>query len=111
MQETTDKLRGSSTVLDDANRRIEETLEVGVGVVSELDRNRETLNRVRGNAGEVGGQLDVARRILRGASPSLFARAARLFARAAMRCSRSHRLAHPRFLSAFLRRHEQEGTP
>jgi chromosome segregation ATPase len=66
MQETTDKLRGSSTVLDDANRRIEETLEVGVGVVSELDRNRETLNRVRGNAGEVGGQLDVARRILRG---------------------------------------------
>jgi len=66
MQATTDKLRGSSTVLDDANRRIEETLEVGVGVVSELDRNRETLNRVRGNAGEVGGQLDVARRILRG---------------------------------------------
>jgi len=66
MQATTDKLRGSSNVLDDANRRIEETLEVGVGIVTELDRNRETLNRVRNNAGEVGSQLDVARRILRG---------------------------------------------
>jgi DNA repair exonuclease SbcCD ATPase subunit len=66
MQATTDKLRGSTAVLDDANRRIEETIEVGVGIVSELDRNHETLNRVRGNAGEVGSQLDVARRILRG---------------------------------------------
>ena len=33
--------------------------------MDELGRNRETLNRVRGNVGVVGGSLDEARRILR----------------------------------------------
>jgi hypothetical protein len=49
MQQQTDKLRGGTDVLNDANRRIEETLDVGVGIMGELDRNRETLNRIRGN--------------------------------------------------------------
>lgn len=116
MQETTDKLRGSSTVLDDANRRIEETLEVGVGVVSELDRNRETLNRVRGNAGEVGGQLDVARRILRGEALERGARSPPSLCIALFPFLTPPSLS-PRsdicvFGGAFcVRRHEQEGTP
>lgn len=49
MQQNTEKLRGGTDVLNDANRRIEETLDVGVGIMGELDRNRETLHRIRGN--------------------------------------------------------------
>lgn len=49
MAQNTEKLRGGTDVLNDANRRIEETLDVGVGIMGELDRNRETLHRIRGN--------------------------------------------------------------
>ncbi len=49
MAANTEKLRGGTDVLNDANRRIEETLDVGVGIMGELDRNRETLHRIRGN--------------------------------------------------------------
>jgi len=68
MQQTTDKLRGGSDQLNSANRSIEETINVGSGIMEELGRNRETLNRVRTNVGEVGGTMDTARRILRGMS-------------------------------------------
>lgn len=68
MQATTDKLRGGTGQLNDAHRRLEETIDVGAGIMSELDRNRETLQRVRSNVGEVSGTLDTARRILRGMS-------------------------------------------
>ena len=68
MGAATDKLRSGTTALGDAHRRLEETIEVGAGVMSELDRNRETLQRVRSNVGEVSGTLDTARRLLRGMS-------------------------------------------
>jgi hypothetical protein len=57
MQANTDKLRGGTDMLNDANRRVEETLDVGVGIMGELERNRETLNRIRGNVsrGSCGG--------------------------------------------------------
>jgi len=48
-QQQTEKLKGGTNVLTDAHRRLEETIEVGGGIMSELDRNRETLQRVRGN--------------------------------------------------------------
>ena len=47
--EATDKLRKGTTQLGDAQRRLEETIDVGSGIMSELDRNRETLQRVRSN--------------------------------------------------------------
>ncbi len=53
MQQNTEKLRGGTDMLNDANRRIEETLDVGVGIMGELDRNRETLHRIRGNVSAV----------------------------------------------------------
>jgi hypothetical protein len=65
MTQATDKLRGGTGQLNDAHRQLEETINVGGGIMEELNRNRETLNRVRGNVGEVSGTLDVARRILR----------------------------------------------
>jgi chromosome segregation ATPase len=65
MAQATEKLRGGTNVLDNANRTLESTLEVGTGIMSELDRNREVLQRVRGNVGEVSGTLDTARTILR----------------------------------------------
>lgn len=68
MQQSTDKLRGGTDQLNDAHRRVEETINVGGGIMEELQRNRETLSRVRGNVGEVSGTLDVARRILRSMS-------------------------------------------
>ena len=49
MAQATDKLRGGTNQLNDAHKRLEETIEVGAGVMSELDRNRETLRRVREN--------------------------------------------------------------
>jgi len=45
----TEKLRGGTAQLDDAHKRLEETIDVGSGIMGELDRNRETLQRVRGN--------------------------------------------------------------
>jgi hypothetical protein len=68
MAQATEKLRGGTSVLEDAHRSLEATIETGSGIMSELDRNRETLQRVRGNVGEVSGTLDTARRILRGMS-------------------------------------------
>ena len=68
MQQATEKLRGGTGILEDAHRSLESTIDVGSGIMSELDRNRETLQRVRGNVGEVSGTLDTARRILRGMS-------------------------------------------
>lgn len=47
--EATDKLRSGTTQLGDAQRRLEETIDVGAGIMGELDRNRETLQRVRSN--------------------------------------------------------------
>jgi hypothetical protein len=38
------------------------------GITGELQRNRETLGRIRGNVGIVSGSLDQARRILRSMS-------------------------------------------
>ena len=38
------------------------------GITGELQRNRETLTRIRGNVGIVSGSLDQARRILRSMS-------------------------------------------
>lgn len=38
------------------------------GITGELQRNRETLTRIRGNVGVVSGSLDQARRILRSMS-------------------------------------------
>jgi hypothetical protein len=49
MAAQTEKLRGGTNQLNDAQRRLEETIDVGAGVMEELDRNRETLQRVRGN--------------------------------------------------------------
>jgi hypothetical protein len=49
MAQATEKLRTGTDTLNDANRRIEETIEVGTGIMTELDRNRETLSRIRGN--------------------------------------------------------------
>jgi hypothetical protein len=49
MQATTDKLRGGTDQLSAASRTVEETINVGTGIMEELGRNRETLNRVRGN--------------------------------------------------------------
>lgn len=37
----------------------------GEGILSNLDENRNTLTRIRGNVGVVSGSLDEARRILR----------------------------------------------
>jgi Vesicle transport v-SNARE protein N-terminus/Snare region anchored in the vesicle membrane C-terminus len=68
MMQTNEKLRGGTNQLNDAQRRLEETLDVGEGIVTELGRNRETLTRIRGNAGVVGGTLDEARRIIRSMS-------------------------------------------
>jgi hypothetical protein len=65
MAQTTDKMRGGNAVLEGAHRQLEETITVGEGTLTELARNRETLNRVRGNVGVVSGTLDEARRILR----------------------------------------------
>ena len=65
--EATDKLRKGTTQLGDAQRRLEETIDVGSGIMSELDRNRETLQRVRSNVSgtESGGTAGG------GAAPSL----------------------------------------
>lgn len=66
MQATTDKLRQGNDILDDTHRRLEETVDVGTGIMGELARNRETLGRIRGNVGVVSGTMDEARRIIRG---------------------------------------------
>jgi vesicle transport through interaction with t-SNAREs protein 1 len=66
MAQATEKLRGGTNVLEDAHRSLEGAIDTGAGIMTELDRNRETLQRVRGNVGEVSGTLDTARRILRG---------------------------------------------
>ncbi len=65
MAATTDKLRGGTDILNSANTRLAETIDVGEGTLGELARNRETMLRVRGNVGVVSGTLDEARRILR----------------------------------------------
>lgn len=64
----TEKLRGGTDQLNDAHRSLEATIEVGGGILSELDRNRQTLQHIRTNVGDVSGTLDTARRILRGMS-------------------------------------------
>ena len=55
MDQATDKLRGGTNQLGDAQRRLEETIDVGAGIMGELDRNRETLQRVRSNVSEGEG--------------------------------------------------------
>lgn len=65
MAATTDKLKGGSSTLHDAQVQLEETVGVGEGIMGELHRNRETMVRARGNVGLVSGTLDEARRILR----------------------------------------------
>jgi hypothetical protein len=66
MAATTDKLKSGSSVLADTHTRLEETVNVGEGIMGELHRNRETMVRVRGNVGVVSGALDEARKLLRG---------------------------------------------
>jgi hypothetical protein len=66
MASATDKLKTGSSVLNDTQARLEETISVGEGVMGELHRNRETMVRVRGNVGVVSGALDEARKLLRG---------------------------------------------
>lgn len=68
MMNNTDKLRGGNDTLQSAHSRLEETIEVAEGITGELQRNRETLTRIRGNVGIVSGSLDQARRILRSMS-------------------------------------------
>ena len=50
----TEMLRGGTGQLNDAHRRLEETIEVGGGILSELDRNRETLQHIRTNVRVLG---------------------------------------------------------
>lgn len=59
MQANTDKLRGGTDILNDANTRMEEALTVGEGILGELDRNRETLNRIRNNVRTASLSIDV----------------------------------------------------
>ena len=66
MANTTDKLKSGTSVLADTHTRLEETVNVGEGIMGELHRNRETMTRVRGNVGVVSGALDEARKLLRG---------------------------------------------
>ena len=66
MAATTDKLKSGTSVLADTHTRLEETVNVGEGIMGELHRNRETMVRVRGNVGVVSGALDEARKLLRG---------------------------------------------
>jgi hypothetical protein len=54
MDQATEKLRGGTNQLGDAQRRLEETIDVGAGIMGELDRNRETLQRVRSNVRGAG---------------------------------------------------------
>lgn len=65
MASTTDKLRGGTSMLEASHQRLEETIGVGEGIMTELQRNRETMVRVRGNVGEINGVMDQARVILR----------------------------------------------
>lgn len=65
MASTTDKLRGGTGMLEASHQRLEETIGVGEGIMGELQRNRETMVRVRGNVGEINGVMDQARVILR----------------------------------------------
>ena len=66
MANATDTLKTGSSVLADTHTRLEETVNVGEGIMGELHRNRETMTRVRGNVGVVSGALDEARKLLRG---------------------------------------------
>lgn len=65
MQANTEKLQGSTAVLDAAHGTLEETLNIAAGSMEELGRNRDTLNRVRSNVGVVSSTMDEARRIIR----------------------------------------------
>jgi hypothetical protein len=49
MQATTDKLRGGTSALEASERQLHETIDVAAGTMTELQRNRETITRVRGN--------------------------------------------------------------
>jgi hypothetical protein len=45
----TEKLKSGTGVLDDAHRRLEETIDVGADTLGQLESNREKMLRIRGN--------------------------------------------------------------
>ena len=47
--QATEKLRGGTSILEDAHRRVEETIDVGADTLSNLEENRNKMNRIRGN--------------------------------------------------------------
>jgi len=52
----TEKLKTGSSVLEDAHRRVEETIDVGADTLGQLESNREKMLRIRGNVREGGGE-------------------------------------------------------
>ena len=45
----TEKLKTGTNVLEDAHRRVEETIDVGADTLGQLESNREKMLRIRGN--------------------------------------------------------------
>lgn len=68
MAESTQRLNQGTDMLLEADRQIAGMQEVGISIMTELNRNRETLARIHGNASEASGTLDTAKRILRNMS-------------------------------------------
>ena len=51
----TEKLKAGSNILEDAHRRVEETIDVGADTLGQLESNREKMLRIRGNVRGGGG--------------------------------------------------------
>jgi len=47
--QATEKLRGGTNILEDAHRRVEETIDVGADTLANLEENRNKMIRIRGN--------------------------------------------------------------
>lgn len=65
MMESNTRMAESTSRLEDARRQLHETEHVAMDVVSELGRNRETLESARRKVRDVSSTTDVARRVLR----------------------------------------------
>ena len=54
----TEKLRGGTSILEDAHRRVEETIDVGADTLGQLEENRTKMMRIRGNVSFWGGKVE-----------------------------------------------------
>lgn len=59
------KLQQGTAILLDANAKIDNAMEIGEGILQNLNENREKIHKIRENAVELDSNLTFTKRILR----------------------------------------------